>query len=162
MLEQEVHATVPSMRRALGFAMLVAVAAPAIAQDVDLSGTWRVFRMETLSIYTLQEHQTAGANQVPTSNQLIFNADGSVSTDLTGLGFQTWEQDQGFLVIETSDGSDPARANRRARAQRCLGEHYLQTKRQSAASSSVAPRPATWLLAGGRPGLRRGRMQRSA
>ena len=85
--------------------MLVAVAAPAIAQDVDLSGTWRVFRMETLSIYTLQEHQTAGANQVPTSNQLIFNADGSVSTDLTGLGFQTWEQDQGFLVIETSDGN---------------------------------------------------------
>ena len=61
--------------------------------------------METLSIYTLQEYQTASANQVPSSNQITFGGDGAVTTDLTGLGFQTWDLDQGFLVMTTTDGN---------------------------------------------------------
>ena len=95
------------MKRVLGLLILAAAAAvPAVGQEVDLTGAaWRVFRMETLSIYTLQEHQTASANQVPSSNQITFGGDGAVTTDLTGLGFQTWALDQGFLVMTTTDGN---------------------------------------------------------
>jgi len=65
-----------------------------------LSSPWAVGGGCSAWNYTLQEHQTAAANQGPTSN-----SNGSVSTDLTGLGLQTWEQDQGFLVMATTDGS---------------------------------------------------------
>ena len=42
---------------------------------------------------------------MPSSNQITFGGDGAVTTDLTGLGFQTWALDQGFLVMTTTDGN---------------------------------------------------------
>ena len=39
------------------------------------------------------------------SNSLTLNDDGTLTTDLVGLGIQTWQQDQGFLVMTTDTGN---------------------------------------------------------
>ena len=64
-----------------------------------------MLRIETLSIYTLQEHQTASANQAPSSNLITFGGDRGVTTDLASLGFRIYALDQGFLVMTITDGN---------------------------------------------------------
>ena len=93
------------MKRCFFVLVLVSFIIPAFAQEtqeVNLSGTWQVYRLNDISRYTLSEHQNPQASAVlPGSGTMTLNEDGTVVTDISSMNVQTWQMDDGFVVFTT-------------------------------------------------------------
>jgi hypothetical protein len=94
------------MKRRVLVGMLLLIAASAFAQTVDLTGEWTVYRVTGLSNYTLTEHLSGTTTSVGLGNTLALNADGSVGTDLPNASYQTWQMEEGFLMISGLQGNE--------------------------------------------------------
>ncbi len=75
----------------------------ASAQDIDLSGDWRVFQVSPLSRFSLKEYNSP--SPLVTADDMTLNADGTVAADLAYLTISKWAMDEGFVVFETAVGN---------------------------------------------------------
>ncbi|MFP4331026.1 MAG: hypothetical protein ACOC45_09165 [Alkalispirochaetaceae bacterium] len=91
--------------------MLLLVATIGVAQDngamdLDMAGTWQLFRVDTLSDFTINEYRNRVATDALSEAELVLNDDGSLETDSPNLRFTEWRMEDGFLVFvsENSNG----------------------------------------------------------
>lgn len=75
------------------------------AMDVDMEGTWNLYRVETLSDFTINEYRNRVGTQGLSEAQLVLNADGSLETDSPNLRFNSWRMEDGFLVFASDSGN---------------------------------------------------------
>jgi hypothetical protein len=94
------------MKRRVLVGVFLLIGAYALAQTVDLTGEWTVYRVTGLSNYTLTEHLAGTASSAGVGNALVLNADGSVGTDLPNTSYQTWQMEEGFLMISGLQGNE--------------------------------------------------------
>lgn len=80
-------------------AALLAVAGTAAAQEVDMVGTWTVYRIDELSNYTMRDY-TAGRTDIPGEGTLQIEADGVVTAE--GLEYDAWRMEDAFFVLENA------------------------------------------------------------
>lgn len=71
----------------------------------DMSGEWEAFRVDVLSTYSISEHRLADSAETQPTGSLTLNQDGAVDTDIEGINFRTWREDEGFLLFETPGGN---------------------------------------------------------
>ncbi len=93
------------MKRAALVLALVLVAVSAFSQDVTMTGTWQLYRVDTIGSFSLNEYQTS----VPTSSfvdaTLVLEADGTMTSDSQSLRFIGWSMRDQFLVFQTPSGN---------------------------------------------------------
>ena len=78
---------------------LLLIALPLIAQEADLSGSWEVFQVSSVSRYSLREHMSS--ETLARASDMALNADGTVNTNVPNLTVQKWQMDEGFIMFET-------------------------------------------------------------
>jgi len=74
-------------------------------EQADLTGSWEVYPVSQLSRYSIKEHRNAEATTAALAGTMQLNADGSLEINLAGLTAQTWDMDEGFLLITTEGGN---------------------------------------------------------
>ena len=93
------------MKRAIFALALLLIVIPVFAQDATMTGTWELYRLDTIGTYSLNEYRT----EAPTSSfidaTLVLEADGSMTSDSQTLRFLSWGMESGFLVFETPSGN---------------------------------------------------------
>ena len=93
------------MKRAIFALALLLIVIPAFAQDATMTGTWELYRLDTIGTYSLNEYRT----EAPTSSfidaTLVLEADGSMTSDSQTLRFLSWGMESGFLVFDTPPGN---------------------------------------------------------
>ena len=94
----------------LFFGMLILTAATAVAQDngemeLNMEGTWQLYRVDTLSDFTINEYRNRVATGALSEAQLVLNGDGSLETDSPNLRFTEWRMEDGFLVFVSDSGN---------------------------------------------------------
>jgi hypothetical protein len=105
-----------ALTRSLILVTLLAVAAaPVWAQQdqemaeemvlPDMSGVWQAFRVDVMSTYSISEHRLADSVFTQPTGLLTLNQDGDVETDIEGINFRAWREDEGFLLFETPGGN---------------------------------------------------------
>ncbi len=95
------------------FALLLLLLPVAWSQDEqateptlpDMSGEWQAYRVDVMSTYSISEHRLAQDVVTPPTGILTLNQDGDVETDIEGVNFRTWQEDEGFLLFETPGGN---------------------------------------------------------
>ncbi len=90
------------IRRLIPITLLL-IAFPLIAQEADLSGSWEVFQVRSVSRYSLREHLSS--ETLARANDMALNSDGTVNTNVPNLTVQKWQMDEGFLMFETATGN---------------------------------------------------------
>ena len=73
------------------------------AQEADMTGTWLVYTVNRLSNYSLQEYR--GTQGTKTADEMILSTDGTVSATISGLTIESWQMDEGFLMLTTATGN---------------------------------------------------------
>jgi hypothetical protein len=94
----------------IGMLLLLLMTATAYTQeeeamDVNMEGTWNLFRVETLSDFTINEYRNPVSTSAISEAQLVLNADGSLETDSPNLRFTSWRMEDGFLVFASDSGN---------------------------------------------------------
>lgn len=90
--------------------LMLTAAAPLFAQEdeavgVDMEGTWALFRVDTLTDFTINEYRNRVATDALSQAQLVLNADGTLETDSPNLRFTSWRMEDGFLVFTSDSGN---------------------------------------------------------
>ena len=83
--------------------LLILAAAPLLSQEMDLSGSWQVYQVSAMSLYSLKEYKSPAA--LVNADDMTLNADGTVAADLAYLNIDKWQMDEGFLLFETPNGN---------------------------------------------------------
>ena len=91
------------MRRSVIVLWLLLLASALFAQDIDMSGSWEVYRLTSLARYTLRDYQAGQATIQP--DEMNLNADGTATATIPNLSMQKWLMEEGFLILETSTGN---------------------------------------------------------
>ena len=93
------------MKRAFFALALVLVLVPAFGQDMNMAGTWELYRVDTIGTFSLNEYRS----QAPTSSfmdaTLVLGADGEMTSDSQSLRFVSWGTNSGFLFFRTPSGN---------------------------------------------------------
>jgi hypothetical protein len=93
------------MKRAfLLFAVLLLVS-PLFAQELDMAGSWQLYRLDTIGIFSLNEYRTSPPTSSFIDATLILQDDGTMNSDSQSLRFESWGMDGGFLYFETPSGN---------------------------------------------------------
>ena len=93
------------MKRAICIVVLVLTVILAFAQEVTMTGTWQLFRLDTIGIFSLNEYRSSPSTSSFVDAILVLEADGTMNTDSMTLRFQSWGMDEGFLYFETPSGN---------------------------------------------------------
>ena len=93
------------MKRAICIVTFVLLVIPAFAQDVTMTGTWQLYRLDTIGTFSLNEYRSAPSTGSFVDATLVLEADGSMTTDSQTLRFQSWGIDEGFLYFQTPSGN---------------------------------------------------------
>ncbi len=86
------------IRRLIPITLLL-LALPLIAQEADLSGSWEVFQVSSVSRYSLREYMSS--ETLARASDMALNSDGTVNTNVPNLTVQKWQMDEGFIMFET-------------------------------------------------------------
>ena len=90
--------------RKTGIALvLFALAGFAAAQDIDMVGSWTVYRVDELSNFTIRDH-AEGRREVSSEGTLVIADGGDVTAE--GLNFTAWRMEAGFFVLENIAGNN--------------------------------------------------------
>ena len=93
------------MKRAfLIFAVLLLVS-PLFAQEIDMAGTWQLYRLDTVGIFSLNEFHASPPTSSFVDATLVLQDDGTMSSDSQNLRFQSWGMDGVFLFFTTPSGN---------------------------------------------------------
>lgn len=101
------------MKRAIFAIALIVVVMPVIAQDaaqdempdVTMTGTWELYRVDTIGTFTLNEYRSNAPTSSFVDATLVLEADGAMTSDSQTLRFLSWGMDTGFLYFETPSGN---------------------------------------------------------
>lgn len=93
------------MKRAICIVVLVLSVTLAFAQEVTMTGTWQLFRLDTIGTFSLNEYRSSPSTSSFVDATLVLEADGTMNTDSMTLRFQSWGMDEGFLYFETPSGN---------------------------------------------------------
>jgi hypothetical protein len=93
------------MKRVVCLFFLALLVIPVFAQDLNMAGTWELYRVDTIGSFTLNEYSTSPTTSSFVDAQLVLAADGSMTTDSMSLRFISWGIDSGFLYFETPSGN---------------------------------------------------------
>ncbi|MFP4302546.1 MAG: hypothetical protein ACLFQZ_11015 [Spirochaetaceae bacterium] len=94
----------------IGMLLFFLMTATAFAQedeemDVTMEGTWDLYRVDTLTDFTINEYRNRVTTPSLSEAQLVLNEDGSLETDSPNLRFTSWRMDDGFLVFVSDNGN---------------------------------------------------------
>ena len=93
------------MKRAFCIVTLVLLVIPVFAQDVTMTGTWQLYRIDTIGTFSLNEYRSSPSTGSFVDATLVLEADGSMTTDSQTLRFLSWGMADGFLYFETPSGN---------------------------------------------------------
>lgn len=93
------------MKRALIILTLALLALPLAAQDVTMTGTWELYRVDTIGTFSLNEYQSSAPTSSFVDATLVLEADGTMTSDSQTLRFVSWNMQDGFLSFQTPSGN---------------------------------------------------------
>ena len=95
------------MKRVVCVFFLALLLTPVFAQDQDLNmaGTWNLYRLDTIGTYSLSEHHSSPSTASFVDAQLVLNADGTMTSDSMTLRFLSWGIDGAYLYFQTPSGN---------------------------------------------------------
>ena len=101
------------MKRAIFALALIVVVMPVFAQDaaqddtsdITMTGTWELYRVDTIGTFTLNEYRSDAPTSSFIDATLVLEADGTMTSDSQTLRFLSWGMDTGFLSFETPSGN---------------------------------------------------------
>jgi hypothetical protein len=99
------------MKRAiLSIVALVLLITPVMAQDageapVTMTGTWLLYRLDTIGTFSLNEYRTNAPTSSFVDATLVLDGEGGMTSDSQSLRFISWMMNDQFLVFETPSGN---------------------------------------------------------
>jgi hypothetical protein len=93
------------MKRVVCVFFLALLLTPVFAQELNMAGTWELYRLDTIGTFSLNEFRASPTTDSFVDARLVLNADGSMTTDSLSLRFLSWGIDEGFLYFETPSGN---------------------------------------------------------
>lgn len=97
-------------RTIVAFLTIFLLSVPAFAQDaaeppVTMTGTWLLYRLDTIGTFSLNEYRTNAPTSSFVDATLELDAEGGMTSDSQSLRFISWMMDDQFLVFETPSGN---------------------------------------------------------
>lgn len=95
------------MKRVILLFAVILLAIPLFAQevDVDMAGTWQLYRLDTIGVFSLNEYRTSPPTSSFIDATLVLEDDGSMTSDSQSLRFESWGMDGGFLYFTLPSGN---------------------------------------------------------
>ncbi len=93
------------MKRAIFALALAAIVVPVFAQEVTMTGTWELYRLDTIGSFSLNEYRSNAPTSSFVEATLVLEADGTMTSDSQSLRFISWGMETGFLSFETPSGN---------------------------------------------------------
>ena len=93
------------MKRALFAIAILLLVVPLFGQELDMTGTWQLYRLDTIGTYSLNEYRTGAPTSSFIDATLVLDDDGSMTSDSMTLRFQEWGMDGEFLYFVTPSGN---------------------------------------------------------
>lgn len=93
------------MKRAILLLALTCCAGVLFAQDVTMTGTWELYRVDTVGTYSLNEFRSGAPTSSLIDATLVLDAEGTVESDSQSLRFIGWTMESGFLSFQTPSGN---------------------------------------------------------
>ncbi|HKJ85734.1 MAG TPA: hypothetical protein VKA06_06640 [Spirochaetia bacterium] len=93
------------MKRAIFALALLVIVLPVFAQEATMTGTWELYRVDTIGTFSLNEYRSNAPTSSFVEASLVLEADGTVTSDSQSLRFISWEMTTGFLSFETPSGN---------------------------------------------------------
>jgi hypothetical protein len=99
------------MRRTIvTFLFILLTVMPVVAQQADeppvtMTGTWLLYRLDTIGTFSLNEYRTNAPTSSFVDATLELDAEGGMTSDSQSLRFISWMMDDQFLVFETPSGN---------------------------------------------------------
>ena len=93
------------MKRALLIFAVLLLVSPLFGQEIDMAGTWQLYRLDTIGVFSLNEYRTSPPTSSFIDATLVLQDDGTMNSDSQSLRFQTWGVDGDFLYFETPSGN---------------------------------------------------------
>ena len=78
------------MKRAIFALALIALAIPVFAQEVTMTGSWELYRVDTIETFTLNEFRSGAPTSSFIDATLVLEADGTMTSDSQTLRFISW------------------------------------------------------------------------
>lgn len=97
-------------RTIVTFLTIVLLSVSVVAQDateppVTMTGTWLLYRLDTIGTFSLNEYRTNAPTSSFVDATLELDAEGGMTSDSQSLRFISWMMDDQFLVFETPSGN---------------------------------------------------------
>ena len=89
------------MKRALLIFAVLLLVTPLFGQELDMAGTWQLYRLDTIGAFSLNEYRTSAPTSSFVDATLVLQDDGTMTSDSQSLRFQSWGMDGEFLYFET-------------------------------------------------------------
>jgi hypothetical protein len=93
------------MKRVIFILAIFMVAVPAFSQELEMAGTWQLYRLDTIGEFTLNEYRTSAPTSSFIDATLELQDDGTMTSDSQSLRFQAWGMDSDFLYFQTPSGN---------------------------------------------------------
>lgn len=93
------------MKRAIFALALAVIVVPVFAQEVTMTGTWELYRVDTIGSFSLNEYRSNAPTSSFMEATLVLEADGTMASDSQSLRFISWGMETGFLYFETPSGN---------------------------------------------------------
>ncbi|MFP4376811.1 MAG: hypothetical protein ACLFP4_07180 [Spirochaetales bacterium] len=93
------------MKRLVTVVSLLLVLSPLLAQQVTMTGTWQLYRLDTVGTFSLNEYRTNAPTSSFVDATLQLEADGTMISDSQSLRFLSWQMTDQFLIFETPSGN---------------------------------------------------------
>ena len=93
------------MKRALLFFAVLLLVSPLFGQELDMVGSWQLYRLDTIGVFSLNEYRTSPPTSSFIDATLELREDGTMNSDSQSLRFQSWGMDGQFLYFQTPSGN---------------------------------------------------------
>ncbi|TFH06029.1 MAG: hypothetical protein E4H09_01020 [Spirochaetales bacterium] len=93
------------MKRVVCVIVFVLLVLPLFGQELGMTGTWQLFRLDTIGSFSLNEYRTSPPTSSFVDATLQLGSDGSVVSDSQSLRFVSWAIESRFLSFQTPSGN---------------------------------------------------------
>ena len=93
------------MKRALLLFAVLLLVSPLFAQELNMAGSWQLYRLDSIGTYSLNEYGTSPSTSSFIDATLVLQNDGTMSSDSQSLRFDSWGLDGQFLFFKTPSGN---------------------------------------------------------
>jgi hypothetical protein len=93
------------MKRALLLFAVLLLVSPLFGQELDMAGSWQLYRLDTIGTFSLNEYRTSPPTSSFIDATLILEDDGTMNSNSQSLRFESWGIDGNFLYFETPSGN---------------------------------------------------------